>query len=158
MRQLFKILSALVILTGLQASAETSAPTKKPSYTLIDNVSYVYRNNLDCEIAVAMASDRSNVRVLRLDHRKGVYSVNYFAKLPHLFNNYGIQVDLDDLFRLHGAVINTVQAGFDLKDDHYDLILKIQTPDPMTGVEVMREQRFSLETELFKDSPLKCLK
>ena len=93
-----------------------------------------------------------------MDHRKGMYSVNYFAKSTSLFGNYGIKFDIDDEFNLKGAPISKVQASFSFKDNHHDLILKVTLTDQMTGVEDIKEKTISLDQEFFNDHPKKCLK
>ena len=134
------------------------AKTEKVTYTLIDTAISKYEGNLQCELAVAMSSDRSEVRVVRLDPRKGMYSVNYFAKSTALFGNHGIKLNLDEEFNLQGRPVTTVQTSFNFKDSRHDLTIKAIIVDPATGVEEIKEKTISLAQEFFNDRPKKCLK
>lgn len=149
-------LALSLILAGLAYGPQASAaPT---TYTLIDNLSYKIENRLNCELAVALSSNHSEIQILRLDPRKGVYSVNYFARSPEFFSKYGIRINLDELFQMEGAPILAVQSFFYLKDSHYDLILKATVVDPLSRREIVRERSISIEADFFKDTPKKCLK
>ena len=133
----------------------TFAKTDLPAYTLIDSTDYKV-DQLKCEIAVA--TNGSDVRVMRLDPRKGMYSVNYFSKSPALFGNFGIRLDLDDEFQLHGVRPSTVQASFNFKNSRHDLNLKIIISDVARGTDEVKEKTISLDQEFFSDHPKKCLK
>lgn len=150
------IFSIMVFMISVAPMAK--AKTDPVAYILIDNVSQNFEGNLSCELAVMMSTDHREVRVARLDHRKGMYSVNYFAKSTALFGNFGIKFDIDDEFNLKSAPITKVQASFKFKDSHHDLILKATLTDPMTGVEDIKEKTISLDQEFFNDHPRKCLK
>ncbi len=152
----------IVFLASLLGSslglAKSESVAGRTTYTLIDNLTHKYEHNLECELAVAVSSNHLELQVLRLDPRKGVYSVNYFTRSPEFFSSYGIKINLDELFQMDGAPILAIQSSFNLRDSHYDLILKATVVDPISGTETIRERTFSLENEFFKDNPKKCLK
>ena len=137
------------------ASAQVAdkPPQDLPTYTLISTVDMKTSNGLSCEIAVAMAVDRSDVRVIRLDPRKGVYSVNYFAKKPALFAHYGQQYLLQDEVDLKGQKVTTVAVTMDFENEQRDVILHVNLDDGK-----VLEKRLHLDHDFFKDNAQKCLK
>ena len=149
-RVLFLIISTLVSIA--HGKVET------PTYTLMDTMDYKFEGPLKCEIAVVVSADKSEVRVVRLDPRKGMYSVNYFAKSTVLFGNYGLKLSVRDELNLGDAVISTFRASFNFKDSHHDLILKAMLVDPITGKEDVKEKTIPLDQEFINDHPKKCLK
>jgi hypothetical protein len=155
----FKNIISKILVTGLIISAvSVSFAQAKLVYTLINNVTHKYNEKLECEIAVAVSSDYSTVRVTRLDNRKSTYSTNYFARSPAAFHNYGLEINLNSELKLGGASIRTVEATFDFKDSHHDLVLKVYAKNPVTGKEQSHQKSFDLEMDFFKDSPRTCLK
>lgn len=158
--RLQKLLAARLIVGGLlflNAVLHADAPSIS-NFILIDTLAYRYDKNLECEFAVAKSVDFTTLRVIRLEGRKGTYSVNYFAKSPAVFDKYGIKFDLNQEMQLHGAKIESVQSAFNLKNNHYDLILKVTTINSATQEEEPHEHLISLESQFFKDVPQKCLK
>lgn len=158
MKKLNKIVIIIGFLAPLFSQAESTAvapakPADLPTYTLIDTVGITTYNGLKCELAVAMSVDRKDIRIIRLDLRKGIYNVNYFAKKPSLFSKQGVQHILADEVDLKGQSVSTMQSTVDFDKGHKDVILKIQLANDQ-----MVEKRIDIEADFFKDNSSRCLK
>ena len=117
----FKILyAALFLILPLQifaAEAVVKDSIKdKDTHFYIGNQNHRFDNNMNCEIAVLVSKDYSQVKVVRVDNRKGAYNVNYLINSPSLFQRYGVVYDLQQEVPLNGATIENVSAVFDLKE------------------------------------------
>ena len=148
----------LSFIAPLFSMAESAVPAKDklvelPNYTLIDTVSITTYNGLKCELAVAMSLDHKDIRIIRLDLRKGIYSVNYFAKKPFLFSKHGVQYFVGDEVDLKGQSISTLQSSVDFDKGHKDVILKVQLVNDQ-----ILEKRIDIDANFFKDNPSHCLK
>lgn len=128
------------------------------TFILIDTLSQHFDKNLECEIAVVRSTDNTQVRIARLDKRQAANSVNYFVKSPNVFAKYGLTLDLDREFQLHGAPVAAVHSSFNVKDNHYDLKLQVTIVNAVSGEETVHERVISLETQFFKDVPKIFLK
>lgn len=124
-----------------------------PMYTLIDTVSIKTFNGMECELAFAMSVDRKEIRIIRLDLRKGTYNVNYFAKKPMFFLQHGIRYIFEEEFDLTNQKIITVHTVVDFSEQRKDFLAKIQLQNGKN-----LEKRFSIDAEFFKDHASKCLK
>ena len=128
------------------------------THLLIGNLNHKFDNGIDCDISVLVSRDFAHVKVFRVDNRKGAYNVNYLNKSPSLFQSYGHEIDLEQEVQLNGAVIESVSAKFDLKDDKHDLKLIIRTHQPASQKFIEQEKIFPLGREFFLDRPVHCLK
>lgn len=156
MRKLNRIMILVGFLIPSLLKAESKLvspkPADLPTYTLIDTVVITTYNGLKCELAVAFSNDHKDIHIVRLDLRKGIYSVNYFAKKPDLFFKHGTKHILADELTLNGQAVAEVNSKIDFDQNHKDVVLKVRLANDQ-----ILEKKIDIESDFFKDNPSQCL-